>query len=311
MPTVTLLFVDQVGSTAQLDALGDVSAGRVRRALLDQLRLAVRDCGGREVEFTGDGLFAAFDSATSGVDAALLMQRSVRTTNASRPVAEQVGLRVGLHTGEPTADDDGRLFGLSVVVARRLCDRAGAGETLVSDVVRALVEPGRPWPFRDAGEVELKGVRGRHQIWAIEVARSEPPPDPAGRRDEPTAHHEHVVPATETTPALHEEQATTRLGPPIGRLDLPGGGSVPLGLEPCVIGRGTGATILIDDSNASRRHAEIRLVGAHLVVRDLGSTNGTRVNGVPVLERVLLDGDEIGVGLQVFRIALVEQGRPT
>ena len=45
--------------------------------------------------------------------------------------------------------------------------------------------------------------------------------------------------------------------------------------------------------NVSRRHAEVRRQGDGFVVVDLGSTNGTKVNGVGVREQRLVDGDEI------------------
>ena len=53
---------------------------------------------------------------------------------------------------------------------------------------------------------------------------------------------------------------------------------------------------MLADPNVSRRHAEIRRVGDAVVVTDLGSTNGTRVNGIPVREQHLASGDEITVG---------------
>ena len=46
----------------------------------------------------------------------------------------------------------------------------------------------------------------------------------------------------------------------------------------------------------SRRHAELRRKGDGVFVTDLGSTNGTRVNGAPVREQLLASGDEISVG---------------
>lgn len=322
MPTTTLLFVDQVGSTAQLDALGDVRAGRLRQLLLDQLRAAVRQCAGREVEFTGDGLFAAFGGTTDAVDAAALMQRAVTDANHARPDEERVALRIGINAGEPTVESDGRMFGLSVVIARRLCDHAGAGETLVSDVVRALAAPQRPGWFRELGFVELKGVSEPARVWALVTGSAgDLGPAPAGsgpvavtgpvRPDQARIERSRAPTTIQTAvdppgPSAVDQLPTTRLAPPVGRLDLPGGGSLPLGQTPCVIGRGAGASVVVDDTNVSRRHAEIRLVGAHLVVRDLGSTNGTKVNGVPVLERVLVDGDEITIGIGRFRVALIE-----
>ena len=53
---------------------------------------------------------------------------------------------------------------------------------------------------------------------------------------------------------------------------------------------------LLADPNVSRNHAEIRPQGDRFAVVDLGSTNGTRVNGVRVDQRVLEDGDEIAFG---------------
>jgi len=59
--------------------------------------------------------------------------------------------------------------------------------------------------------------------------------------------------------------------------------------------------VVLSDPNVSRRHAEVRRRGADVVVVDLQSTNGTRVNGAPVRERVLEDGDEILVGTTAIR----------
>jgi hypothetical protein len=79
-------------------------------------------------------------------------------------------------------------------------------------------------------------------------------------------------------------------------LVLPDGGRIVLGAEPVVVGRLPECAVMLSDPNVSRRHAEIRRRGSEVVVRDLQSTNGTRVNGLPVTEHVLADGDEITVG---------------
>jgi len=84
-------------------------------------------------------------------------------------------------------------------------------------------------------------------------------------------------------------------------LVLPDGTRVVLGAETVEIGRLPECTIVLSDPNVSRRHAEIRRRGSEVVVADLRSTNGTRVNGVPVRERPLEDGDEITVGTTSIR----------
>ncbi|MBO1768367.1 MULTISPECIES: DUF3662 and FHA domain-containing protein [unclassified Allobranchiibius] len=78
------------------------------------------------------------------------------------------------------------------------------------------------------------------------------------------------------------------------------GDSYPLLGAITVIGRDDDADIMLDDPGISRRHSEIRITndGPHLVmtVRDLGSTNGTFVNGDPIDRAHLHDGDRITVG---------------
>ena len=85
-------------------------------------------------------------------------------------------------------------------------------------------------------------------------------------------------------------------GMPAGSLLLPDGNRVPVESEPVLIGRLPECAVVLDDPNVSRRHAEVRRRDDDVVLVDLQSTNGTRVNGVPVRERTLADGDEISVG---------------
>jgi hypothetical protein len=71
----------------------------------------------------------------------------------------------------------------------------------------------------------------------------------------------------------------------------------PVGREE-TIGRGRGASIRLPDAEASRRHARVRIAGGAATIEDLGSSNGLRVNGVPVDRRAapLRAGDEIVLG---------------
>src|SRR5205823_6490126 len=62
------------------------------------------------------------------------------------------------------------------------------------------------------------------------------------------------------------------------------------------IGRGPDNTIVIGDSSVSSHHAQLQLVGETYRLKDLGSTNGTRVNGIPVTETTLQFGDQIRFG---------------
>jgi len=62
------------------------------------------------------------------------------------------------------------------------------------------------------------------------------------------------------------------------------------------IGRAPGNTIVIEDSSVSSRHAELLRDGENYRLKDLDSTNGTRVNGASVTETTLRPGDRIQFG---------------
>lgn len=86
---------------------------------------------------------------------------------------------------------------------------------------------------------------------------------------------------------------------------LPDGRRVTMGDQPLQIGRLPESAVVVNDPNASRRHAElVRREGAVVLV-DLGSTNGTLVNGAPIKEAPLSDGDEITIGATVLRYELI------
>jgi diguanylate cyclase (GGDEF)-like protein len=64
------------------------------------------------------------------------------------------------------------------------------------------------------------------------------------------------------------------------------------------IGRRDDADILIGDDGVSRRHATLRVDGEHAILRDLGSANGTYVDGARVEEALLVNGSRIHLGMQ-------------
>ena len=88
------------------------------------------------------------------------------------------------------------------------------------------------------------------------------------------------------------------------RLEVADGLVVALGADPVLIGRLPECQVRIDDPNMSRRHAEVLGANGGYAVRDLGSTNGTLVNGRRIAgDMPLRDGDVIAVGhsTMVFR----------
>lgn len=73
-----------------------------------------------------------------------------------------------------------------------------------------------------------------------------------------------------------------------------------------VIGRSEKADVRLNDTKASREHAEITKVGEHWVVTDLGSQNGIVVNDKKVTQKQLAESDKLIVGQTVFKFAKVE-----
>jgi hypothetical protein len=81
-----------------------------------------------------------------------------------------------------------------------------------------------------------------------------------------------------------------------GSLVLPNGDRFSLTESVISVGRHPDCNLVLADPNVSRNHAEIRPKGDRFAVIDLGSTNGTRVNGVRIDNQVLQDGDDISFG---------------
>ncbi len=143
----TILFTDLESSTALTQRVGDEAAQEVIRGHNAAVRGALDEHGGREVKHTGDGIMASFPSAVAAVTAALQIQRDL--------AGGEVRVRIGLNAGEPIAEDDD-LFGLSVILASRITDRAEPGQVLVARVVADLCA-GKTFQFTSVGEATLKG----------------------------------------------------------------------------------------------------------------------------------------------------------
>ncbi len=79
---------------------------------------------------------------------------------------------------------------------------------------------------------------------------------------------------------------------------------------PVVVGRSDEADVCLGDAWVSRSHCEIDVVDDSLVVRDLGSRNGTFVNGSRIEVSPLLPGDELMVGGSRFQVNLVTSSSP-
>jgi predicted component of type VI protein secretion system len=89
---------------------------------------------------------------------------------------------------------------------------------------------------------------------------------------------------------------------PAQLLAINGGASILLDKPILLLGRDPECDIQLESPKISRRHCCIAQVGESLVVRDLGSTNGIRINGVRVVEGHLKGGDELTIGNHRFQV---------
>lgn len=150
----TVLFTDLVNSTRLIEEHGEAGAHELRRRHFALLGAAITAHGGREVKRLGDGVMAVFADPAAATACAAEMQRGA----AADP--DRLGLRVGVHTGELLRDGDD-VYGTTVIVAARLCERAGPGETIVSEATGAAAAR----PVRSLGALRLKGLR--HPVTAF------------------------------------------------------------------------------------------------------------------------------------------------
>ena len=192
---VTIVFIELVGSASLYERQGDEAADAVRRDHFAALRRVVADHGGREVKSTGDGLMIAFPSAVAAMRCAVDMQRATAAIG-------QLELSVGLDAGEPLPEGED-LYGTPVIVASRLCDAAGAGEILASEVVCQIAGHRVAEPIQPAGALKLRGVEGR--VMAAQVLwREETPGEPAPS--------ESAAPPREISIVIADDQRLLRTG---------------------------------------------------------------------------------------------------
>lgn len=155
--SVTLLFTDLVASTETASRVGERAWSNLLARHNEIVRRAIDRHRGREVDTTGDGFLATFDGAARAVRCAINIQASV----------EELGLKVraGIHTGEvDLVGNDVR--GIAVHEAARIAGAAGAGETLVSEVTRALVS-GSGARFGPGVSYDLKGIDGARVLHPV------------------------------------------------------------------------------------------------------------------------------------------------
>jgi class 3 adenylate cyclase len=159
----TILFTDVVENTALLRRIGDDAWRAVMREHEEIVRAALKAHGGREISTSGDGFFASFRSSVRALQCAVEIQRTLAMRNET--AGHPVEVRIGLNAGEPIEEGE-EVLGTAVTMAARIMSQAGAGEILVSDVVRQLVG-GKGFLFADRGDYVAKGFEEPVRVYEV------------------------------------------------------------------------------------------------------------------------------------------------
>jgi class 3 adenylate cyclase len=155
----TVLFVDIVGSTERLVALGDRRwlALRAQYAALARQELARH--GGEEMDMVGGDLFAVFDGAAAAIHCGCAIRDAVQGLG--------ITVKVGIHAGEVEYDDR-TMGGITVHTGARVMGAAQPGEVLVSHTAKDLVT-GSGITFTDRGTHLFKGLPGEWRLFTPDV----------------------------------------------------------------------------------------------------------------------------------------------
>lgn len=163
-----VLFTDLVGHANMMSSLGDERGREVLREHERITREVLRAHHGVEIKTLGDGFLTSFGSVTDAVECAIALQRSVEQWNGSEEAGDKPPLlvRVGVNAGEPI-EEEGDLFGATVILASRIAATADGGEILVANAVREL-SAGKGFSFHDRGPFSAKGFDEPVRVWAVD-----------------------------------------------------------------------------------------------------------------------------------------------
>ncbi len=266
-----IVHADLAGFTRMMEGAETRTFRHLKKAQIDVWRPAIRQGGGRMVGTAGDAMLAEFGSAVSAVGVALDIQERMARFNEALDPAQRMLFRVGVHLGEVIVDEeDQNIFGDGVNLAARIQALAEPGGIAVSRAVRDLVELRTDHVFEDGGDHQLKNVSRPIQVFHIRSVRQ---------------------------PRLRFEGIDSQGQPHTFDVDRAVLAKMPGGL---VIGRAIDqCAFVLAHPTISRSHARLRLQGDGLQVEDLGSTNGTEVNGTAVesgKSTALAPGDRLRLG---------------
>jgi adenylate cyclase len=331
-----ILHADVVGYSRLMEGNETVTLRRLKSLRKQLWEPAIAQHNGRLVGTAGDALLIEFASVVGAVRCAIDLQKGMAERNSEEPDHRKMLLRIGVNLGEVIVDEDNDLFGDGVNIAARLQALAEPGGVLVSGKVHDEVMGRIGHEFVDCGEQQVKNINRPVRAYRL-VLGDLPAPPPAPEATRPTP----VKPMPMPEPPSTQERSTAPggAGPgvmaPITRTratikrrvenswtfagkDRDGvafelvvsASELKHAAEGLVLGRHSEqCDLVVAHGSLSRRHARLRIGEGRLTIEDLGSTNGTIVDGMrlPVeTPRPLRDGAQLLLG--EIRFVVTETG---
>ncbi|MFO7857269.1 MAG: adenylate/guanylate cyclase domain-containing protein, partial [Paracoccaceae bacterium] len=163
--SATVLIADVAGYSRLIEADEARTLARVRALFDEAAEPALAAAGGRLVKRLGDGFLAEAPDAAAAVEAALALQAAAEAREGAEPAERRLRLRIGVATGEITAERDD-VFGQPVVLAARLEGMCEPGGVLVSEAVADALPPARRAAFRDNGPRKFRNLSAPVAVWS-------------------------------------------------------------------------------------------------------------------------------------------------
>jgi adenylate cyclase len=261
-----ILHADVTGFVRMMEDDEDLTVRHLKSAQTEIWRPAIEMAGGTLVDNAGDSLLAEFGSALAAVAAAIDIQERMAHFNAKLDEEQRLMLRIGVHLGEVIVDQEsGHIFGDGVNLAARIQGLAESGGIAVSRAVRDVIESRVEYAFVDGGEHRAKNVSRRLHIYHVRAR------DGASKQVTASV-------APQTTLRFHgTDLAGRKFGFELAFDRLA------KRKEGFVIGRDVDqCEAVLSHPTVSRRHARLVIAANTLQIEDLGSTNGTSVDGAVV-----------------------------
>lgn len=186
---LTILFTDIKGFTRITEQHGEAYSNKLRKHH-DEVIVPVieRDGGGRVIKHIGDAVMAVFSEPSTAVARSIEAQEKLAAFNKEHPELEDINVRMGLHCGQVTTEDDvnADVFGRHVNRAARVEALADGGQVLVTytvfDSARGWLndKSDKPVLWEKHGRYELKGIPEPVEIYEAYNPKLTQPKKPAG-----------------------------------------------------------------------------------------------------------------------------------